>query len=54
VNPIDGQLYFTGFQIFWTTAKQISGLARLRHTGVRSTLPREVSPMDQGICCALM
>ncbi len=49
VNPIDGQLYVTGFQIFGTTAKQISGLARLRYTGAASTLPREVTPMDQGI-----
>jgi cytochrome c2 len=49
VNPIDGQLYLTGFQIFGTTAKQLSGLARLRYTGAPSTLPREVVPMDKGI-----
>src|SRR5258708_39860238 len=49
VNPIDGQLYVTGFQIFGTTAKQISGLARLRYTGAASTLPREVVPMDKGV-----
>ena len=24
VNPMDGQLYVTGFQIFGTTAKQVS------------------------------
>jgi mono/diheme cytochrome c family protein len=49
VNPVDGQLYLTGFQIWGTTAKQISGLARLRYTGAPSTLPREVVPMDKGI-----
>ncbi len=49
VNPADGQLYVTGFQIFGTTARQISGLARLRHTGAPSTLPREVVPMDKGV-----
>ena len=49
VNPIDGQLYVTGFQIFGTTAKQISGLARLRYTRAPSTLPQEVIPMDKGI-----
>ena len=49
VNPIDGQLYVTGFQIFGTTAKQVSGLARLRYTGVPGTLPREVAAMDKGI-----
>jgi len=49
VNPVDGQLYMTGFQIFGTTAKQISGLARLRYTGAPSTLPREVAAMDKGV-----
>lgn len=49
VNPIDGQLYVTGFQIWGTTAKQISGLARLRYTDAPSTLPREVAAMDKGI-----
>lgn len=49
VNPADGQLYVTGFQIWGTTAKKISGLARVRHTGSPGTLPREISPMDQGI-----
>lgn len=49
VNPADGQLYVTGFQIWGTTAKQTSGLARVRYTGAPSTLPREVAPMDKGI-----
>jgi cytochrome c551/c552 len=49
VNPADGQLYIAGFQIWGTTAKQVSGLARLRYTGAPSTLPREVVPMDKGI-----
>lgn len=49
VNPSDGQLYVTGFQIFGTTAKQLSGLARVRYTGAPSTLPREVIPMDRGV-----
>jgi len=49
VNPADGQLYVTGFQIWGTTAKRISGLARIRHTGAPTTLPREVAPMDKGI-----
>ncbi len=49
VNPKDGQLYVTGFQIFGTTAKQVSGLARVRYAGKPSTLPREVVPMDSGI-----
>lgn len=49
VNPVDGQLYVIGFQIWGTEAKQISGLARVRYTGAPSTLPREVVPMDQGV-----
>jgi mono/diheme cytochrome c family protein len=49
VNPLDGQLYITGFQIWGTEAKQISGLARLRYTGAPSTLPREVIPMTEGM-----
>jgi len=49
VNPVDGQLYVIGFQIWGTVAKQISGLVRVRYTGAPSTLPREVVPMDQGV-----
>ena len=49
VNPADGQLYVTGFQIWGTTANRISGLARVRYTGAPSPLPREVVPMDKGI-----
>lgn len=49
VNPTDGQLYITGFQIFGTSAKQISGLARVRYTGAPCTLPKEVVAMDKGV-----
>jgi len=49
VNPVDGQLYVIGFQIWGTVAKQISGLARVRYTGAPSTLPRELVPMDKGV-----
>jgi glucose/arabinose dehydrogenase/cytochrome c551/c552 len=49
VNPTDGQLYVTGFQIWGSDAKDISGLARVRYTGGPSTLPRDVVPMDTGV-----
>jgi glucose/arabinose dehydrogenase/mono/diheme cytochrome c family protein len=51
VNPVDGQLYIAGFQIFgWgTTATRGSGLGRVRYTGAPSTLPSEVVPTDKGI-----
>jgi mono/diheme cytochrome c family protein len=51
VNPADGQLYVSGFQILgWgTTATRVAGLARLRFTGRSSTLPREIMAMEQGV-----
>jgi hypothetical protein len=49
INPVDGQLYVIGFQIFGTAATQISGLSRIRYTGAQSTIPTEVIPMDKGM-----
>lgn len=49
VNPSDGQLYVAGFRIWGTTARQVSGLARVRYTGAPCTLPRSVEPMDKGL-----
>jgi cytochrome c2 len=51
VNPADGFLYMTGFQVLgWgTTAKRVSGLMRVRYTGAPCVLPREVVPMDKGV-----
>jgi mono/diheme cytochrome c family protein len=49
VNPVDGQLYITGFQIWGTIAREISGLARVRFTGSHSLFPRELVPMNRGI-----
>lgn len=49
VNPADGQLYVTGFQIWGTDASQISGLARVRYTGRPFTLPVEVAAMKEGV-----
>ena len=42
VNPVDGQLYLVGFQIWGTSAKQIRGMARVRYTGKPSLLPTRV------------
>ena len=51
VNPADGALYVTGFQVVgWgTTCKALSNLARVRYTGAPVTLPKEVVPMDKGV-----
>jgi mono/diheme cytochrome c family protein len=46
---VDGQLYVTGFRIWGTVAKQVSGLARLRYTGAPSLLPLAVEPTTQGL-----
>jgi len=42
VNPVDGQLYVVGFQIWGTSAKKIRGMARVRYTGKPSVLPERV------------
>jgi glucose/arabinose dehydrogenase/cytochrome c551/c552 len=49
VNPADGQLYVTGFQVWGTTAKELSGLARIRYQNKPRVLVKEVTPMDQGV-----
>lgn len=49
VNPADGQLYVIGFQVWGTTAKQLSGLMRIRYTGEPRVLLKEVTPTDKGI-----
>lgn len=49
VNPVDGQLYVAGVQIYAGSANRISGLARLRYTGGECPLPREIVAMDQGV-----
>ncbi len=49
VNPADGQLYVTGFQVWGTTAKKISGLARLRYTGAPRVLLKDCTPTDKGL-----
>lgn len=49
VNPADGQLYIIGFQVWGTTAKRISGLARLRYTGEKRVLLKECIAMDKGV-----
>ncbi len=51
LNPADGSLYVTGFQIVgWgTTSQSLSALARVRYTNAPVLLPREVAPMDKGV-----
>ncbi|MCA1962523.1 MAG: c-type cytochrome [Prosthecobacter sp.] len=49
VNPADGQLYVTGFQVWGTVATKLSGLARVRWTGKPRVLLMEVTPTDKGV-----
>jgi len=51
VNPADGQLYIAGFQIIgWgTTATRMAGLSRVRYTGAPVLVPRQVTPMTEGV-----
>lgn len=49
VNPADGQLYVIGFQVWGTTAKDLSGLVRIRYTDKPRVLLEEVTPMDKGL-----
>jgi len=51
VNPADGWVYMTGFQVIgWgTTATRVSGFGRVRYTGATCTVPKEVIPMDKGV-----
>ena len=49
VNPADGQLYAIGFQVWGTTVKRISGLARIRYTGEPRILLKAASAMDKGV-----
>jgi len=49
VNPADGQLYVTGFQVWGTVVKKLSGLSRVRYTGGERGLLKEVTPTDKGL-----
>jgi cytochrome c2 len=49
VNPADGQLYVTGFQVWGTVVKRLSGLARVRWTGKPRVLLEDVTPTDKGL-----
>ncbi|HEY6227997.1 MAG TPA: c-type cytochrome [Verrucomicrobiae bacterium] len=49
VNPIDHSLFVAGFQIWGGVAPEISGLARITYTGGQTTLPRTVTPMQEGV-----
>jgi hypothetical protein len=49
VNPRDGLLYVTGFQIFGSSGSRTGGIYRVRPGGVPCWLPREIRAEKRGI-----
>jgi glucose/arabinose dehydrogenase/cytochrome c2 len=49
VNPADGQLYIIGFQVWGTTAKQLSGITRIRYTDKPRPLLKGITATDKGL-----
>jgi mono/diheme cytochrome c family protein len=49
VHPHDGLLYVAGFQIWQSRAANVSGLLRMRYTGLPSAVPTLVRAGEQGI-----
>lgn len=49
VNPLDGFLYVTGFQIFGSSGTRVSGVFRVRPGGVDAWLPREILAEKRGL-----
>ncbi len=49
VNPIDGRLYLSGFEIWGTSGERVSGLFRVHPTGEPSWIPEKVEATRRGL-----
>jgi cytochrome c2 len=49
INPVDGQMYITGFNLWGSSSKGISALMRMRYTGKPSYMPNQFRAGEQGI-----
>ena len=49
VNPVDGQLYVTGFKIYSSQSQELSGLTRLRYSGKPTSTPSNMDVFKEGI-----
>jgi len=49
INPIDGQLYVTGFNLWGSSSTGISSLIRMRYTGKPSYMPNQFKASQQGV-----
>lgn len=52
VNPVDGLLYVTGFEIWGTSGSRISGLFRVKPGSAKSWVPREIKAERRGVLLA--
>jgi len=49
INPVDGRLYISGFEIWGTSADRISGLFRVRPTVKESWIPQKIEATRRGV-----
>ena len=49
MNPVDGQLYVTGFNLWGSSSTGISSLLRMRYTGKPSYMPNQFKASQQGV-----
>ena len=49
INPADGQLYITGFNLWGSSSKGVAAFVRLRYTGLPFYLPERFKAGEQGI-----
>lgn len=49
VNPVDGQIYFTGFNLWGSHSEGVSSLMRLRYTGLPNRMPVSFQAGLQGV-----
>ena len=49
INPVDGQLYITGFNLWGSSSKGVAAFVRLRYTGLPFYLPERFKAGEQGI-----
>ncbi|MFC4871758.1 DUF6797 domain-containing protein [Negadavirga shengliensis] len=49
VNPLDGQLYITGFSLWGHNSNTLSAFLRLRYTGKESVFPEKFQAREGGI-----
>ncbi len=49
INPLDGQLYITGFNLWGSSSTGVSALQRLRYTRKPSYMPNQFKALKQGV-----